>query len=786
MRNLAEIVLFLTLTAGVGFAATAESFRIANARVVYADEYLKTGFQPWGRMAAVELAEILSKLTASEVKAFPESKAPVGDGRTIYVGPVGAAAALSVGKPDVFAFRVRVEPECVFLLGRNETSTSYAVTEFLESSCGYLFLTQNGQNPYVVNPSLAVRCRDDVFAPAIPYRTVYRGYVMSWLYGDDLPLTAANWHNFARQRRLCSRGEDHEQSHRVRRIDGTDCHLAYAFLPPENYFKEHPDWYSMDERGTRTCVLHGGGQLCYSNRAMRDEYAKNLLAMVEADVRTNDLKRGTVYDISQLDGTMRLCRCPECKKVLAKYAVKGGDFRNCGDSGLQLEFVNDIAARVAAKHPEVKLRVFAYVSTESVPEGLEVHPNVVIRWCDVYTWSDHMRPLSHPVNARNLEVAKGWFAKTKNIDIWDYMLDYTIPEVNAEALQADARLFRDLGARDIMMETGYHDQPFYDLHQYLFDKLYFNPDEDVSRLIDAYCTVYGKGAAKMREMIDFIMKLERETPPRSLNKWHIRELGWYTIPNFEWMHRLGDEAYALEADPFKRSRIAFVLSGIDNWLMEQYASLYGKDEAAAAARADYVRYTREWATVECGKDAKRRARVEKKLDDMMALDGLRFSDLPAGLEKVSAKELKCIDWRAKRFTPMGRFLMDDPRSESGKAVRYQPLKLPAFPFVGGVLDNATDKRLVEFDVKRPADLKEGEFRWFMVCTVTIGRDSAMWLFDTVQAIFKGYYVNCDGAVVDLNRHDIWVSLRFAGPTYFPGSKEPDAIFMDRVLLRRVK
>ena len=801
MKTPALLVLCVAVLAG----CAKEPFKVADSAVVYADAYRETKVEPWGRMAAADLARILSLVTGSEVKAYSESEwqsstsqprnlatsqprnlATSQPRNIIYVGPVKAAEGLEVGKPGVFAFRVKVEPERVFLLGRNETGSSYAVTEFLERFCGYRFLSQDGENPYAVNPALAIAPADLSLAPAIPYRRVYRGWIKSWVQGNDLPKTAANWRNFARQRRLETRVADQEPSHRVHEVNHSTCHLAFTFLPPDKYAKAHPEWYSMDENGSRNSIPNGGGQLCYSNGAMREEYAKNLLAMIAADRAADSAGAPRVYDCTQLDNTSRLCLCPECRKVIAKYDRKPGGHRDGGDAGLQLEFANDIAARVAAKYPDVKVRIFAYVSTEAVPEGIEVHPNVVIWWCDVYTWSDHMRALRHPVNVRNCGELSGWLGKTKNFHLWDYMLYGTVPEVNAEAIRDDARLFRDLGVDDIFMESEYHDQPFYDLHQYLFDKLYFDPDDDPDRLIGEYCAVYGKGAAKMRELIGLLMKWEREGVPESMEKWHQRELPWYTVENFNRMRELAEAAYALEDGIVPRSRIAYVLAGIDKWLMEKSASVYGKEDETARLRADYVRYSKEWACRESEDPAKRKV-LAKKLDDALLVDTLQFGQLPAELKGVSAADLKCIDWRSKKMGS-GLKLVDDPASESGKSYCYRAAKMPDFPITGGVFDIKTKKVLARCQVERPPDLKEGEFFWTKLCPVTLGWNSYLWLTGSwkVQAHFKSFYVNCDGAAVDVNRYEVWVSLRFAGPKYFPGSKAEDAFYMDRVVLRRIK
>ena len=70
--------------------------------------------------------------------------------------------------------------------------------------------------------------------------------------------------------------------------------------------------------------------------------------------------------------------------------------------------------------------------------------------------------------------------------------------------------------------------------------------------------------------------------------------------------------------------------------------------------------------------------------------------------------------------------------------------------------------------------------------VRIGMNSYFWMTGLwkLQAYFQHLYVNCDGAPVNLNDYELWVSLKFEGPSYYPGSGKTDGIWFDRVALRR--
>lgn len=762
-----------------------EGFVVRDCTVVYEEAFAKTQGDAWGRDAARDLSEMLSKVTASTVKAYPESKAPANPGRVIYLGRCEASKDLDTSAYSPCEFRVKVTPERVFLLGRTETAASYAMTEFIERFCGYKFLSQNGENPYDVKPDLSVAPCDFTRRPAIEYRRIYRGYVNGWLGVKDMPKTTRNFMQFQRQRRCRLPDRDYEAEFRCRRLMQADCHLIYQYLHPDKYFKDHPEWYSMDRSGNRCNLVNAGCQLCYSNMEMRDEFAKNLIALIDADKAANPTNYERLYDMGQGDSCTRLCFCPNCSKIVEKYnRVKGGNWEG-GDCALQLDFANDIAARVHAKHPEIKLRIFAYVSSEERPKAIKPAPGVIPWFCDLYTFSDHMLPLEHPLNKVKLDNLRDWCKVSEYVKIWDYMLYGTTPEVNVDAIAADARLYKRLGIKDVFMETEFKYQPFYDLHMYLLSELYFDPDQDPEKLIDTWVRVYGKAAPKMREAIEYIRMLERDYPPEDLSMWHSRRLPWYTADKLEKFRSLCLEAYAMDDSPSVRQRIAIAISGVDGRLFDIYRCIYGKDELAAARFKENKWATKEWATYEVSDNPAQKADIEKRIDERMSVYTLRFSQLPDELKDVPPADLKCLDWHGKYlcFTNNDESrLEDDPDSETGKAVvkRFtRPGAKLMLPIKGGVYDNLLKKVLMPAQVDVTPEKRDGKYHWYRLGKVTIDRASKLWLFPGwgFQCLFHDSYTICDGAAEEINTFEIWISVKV------PEASEE--VFIDRMCLRRV-
>lgn len=110
-------------------------------------------------------------------------------------------------------------------------------------------------------------------------------------------------------------------------------------------------------------------QICYNDDAIYKEVSKNVLAKVE---RT--LERGYNCDrisVAPMDNT-KYCACRSCR--LQNYAEKSY-------MGSQLQFVNRIAADVAAVYPEVHVMTTAYWLARKPPVTLEPGETVDILYC---------------------------------------------------------------------------------------------------------------------------------------------------------------------------------------------------------------------------------------------------------------------------------------------------------------------------------------------------------------------------------------------------------------------
>lgn len=724
-----------------------------------------------------DLALVLERRTG--VKPSVADRLPPGATAAIFLGP----AALRESGEDVSGlrrgdWRIKAVPGRVFLLGRGVYAANAAVVEFAERFCDYFFLTLQGDDPCVCDPEATVPVCDMTVRPAVYKRTVSTGLNN----GHSYPTVVGQLRNWKRRWRGqgFGRSPSFQLENDYRYSPQTlGCHSSFDYLPPEKWFKVHPEWYSMRTDGKRYALAQNRSQLCYSNREAREEIYASLERFVAADRAANPTNYPTIYDFSQQDNSDFLCHCPDCKKVIAKYNRVPGGHKEGGDAGLQLECVNELARRIRVKYPDVKIRTFAYVSTECPPKPgtLTLEPNVVIWWCDVYSYSDHTLPLNTPghYNRKQADEIEEWLRLARHVEMWDYML-YTddFPEVSPDAIKADAQYLSGLGLESIYFESEFHHQPFWELNHFLFRELYIRPGLDVDKLIHKYCRVYGAAAPTMEAAIQDLRRTIAASHAETPNAWHSRNLPWLTDANLTRFAEAFQRAYAKAGDDARaRQRIA-------NALAATWKKLYWirrvdpkRSAAAKAAGEKWLRFAREEIAGRFMEDKDRPAALAA-LEEEFALANLHFTDLPAELQGVSEADLICLDYHA---TTSGRTIVNDPRSECGKALksnrddRAGPVSQPVNC---GVYDDiAKENRSYSVD-----GLKEGDgYRWLKLGETYVGRSSYFWFPGNwaSNVSFVGRHILADGLAVDPNHYDFWVSARY----------EKGTLYVDRVVLRRL-
>jgi hypothetical protein len=124
------------------------------------------------------------------------------------------------------------------------------------------------------------------------------------------------------------------------------------------------------------------------------------------------------------------------------------------------------------------------------------------------------------------------------------------------------------------------------------------------------------------------------------------------------------------------------------------------------------------------------------------------------------------------------FVVDDPESEAGRAVRIDADGSSHFnlPYTIGLYDRAGGKTVMKKSFPKP--LSEKGYAWYCIGKSTLPSDSYIWLTGTWQTSLR-FWKNRE---LHGRTFEMYVSAKFTGRKYQKGSNEPSRIWIDRVVL----
>ena len=578
-------------------------------------------------------------------------------------------------------------------------------------------------------------------------------------------------------------------------------HTTWQYMGVGKYFGEHPEWYAeIDGKRFRGGDNGAGTQLCLSNKEMRKEFLKLLMASIRKS-KENAAEHGVdaplIYAIDQNDN-QRYCRCAECNALAAKY---GGT-----QSGVILDFANEIAAAVAAEAPDVLLCVLAYQYSEPVPKGIKPAGNVIVCFTD--TASNVLQPLSSSHNRYFSGLLGEWSKIAHTLRVWDYAITYQSPcemPYNSEwTYQDDMQLFHlsnvkqvftemeepvisDVRDYKMLLKTAVLEDPYLD-----YDKLRRETARDL----------YGKAADIFLRYRD-ILKASQDAKGTGLGMYpnanSFTHLDYDTVVKSQ---QCFEEGLALlknspaELTRWRRARI-----GIDRAtlicsrnLMLEYkrrnGSLKGypfdRQAIAERIRAE-VKPLAEVRLTEKARESFFKS-IEKELATYLLPIPESSLELPKQFQNLPRERV--YDYNLEntmRWRDIAK-MVDDEESPMKRVARIEfPNSCPdakienfQFPITFGTYSESLRKTLWWANLTKNMVTEPG-YHWYKIGSTTLTGDTLMYFF-------KGWEIKLGvGDAFDMNepdaKVDVWVSVKFTGPSFpFGKAEEQDAIWFDRAIL----
>lgn len=423
------------------------------------------------RHAAAELAGILQQVTGGTFAVTESATLPAGP--AVLVGPgralTQAAADLKLDtlKPDGIIIETRGNK--LLLVGDEPRGTLYAVYTFLKDAVGCRWWSSKAST-IPSRPSLTVPDQKVRYVPPLEYREPF------WYDAFDADFAVRNYYNGMRANLDSKRGGKISYGSMF-------VHTFDRLVPPEKYFKDHPEWYS-ERNGKRIGANGERTQLCVTNPEVKQFVLQQVLEWIPNNPEAK------IISISQNDWDAH-CLCAECLKL---EEAEGSPM------GPLLIFINELAAEIGKKHPEIAVDTLAYQYTRKPPKTVRPLPNVIIRLCSIEC--DFSTPLTSEVNRTFADDIKGWSKISDRLYIWDYTTNfhsYVQPHPNLRVLAPNVRFFVEHGVKGIFEQGAYqsHGAEFAELKAWVLAQLLWNPQLDGEQLVAEFINGYYGAAAPM-------------------------------------------------------------------------------------------------------------------------------------------------------------------------------------------------------------------------------------------------------------------------------------------------
>lgn len=267
-------------------------------------------------------------------------------------------------------------------------------------------------------------------------------------------------------------------------------HTAAQIVPPDKYFKTHPEYFAMQEDGTRTT-----SQLCPTEPAVAQIAIDYVLRVLKENPHTE------LVSVSKNDCRL-VCLCPRCKPL---REAEGSDMAN------QLVLVNQVAEAIEIDYPKVTVDTLAYLDTIAVPKTARPRRNVAVRLCDdvAGAWTYPFTPAEQCDLAK---LVREWSAVGCQIYIWDYTVNYShylAPMPNLDVIAANIRFWIRSSARGVMLEGAYQGPGEQDeLKSWVAAKLMWNPSLDENALAGDFIRGhYGDAAPALEEYQQLLIRM---------------------------------------------------------------------------------------------------------------------------------------------------------------------------------------------------------------------------------------------------------------------------------------
>ncbi len=430
--------------------------------------------------SAETLSDVIDEMTGVKLPVIRESENKKSN-KYICID-----TALNTARPNdsdiADGYRTVADENGIFICGATESGSRNGVYAFIENALGCVFLTPD--ETYIPKCSdLWIYKTNEISKPSTLWRDVYSYETAQNKWAAKLRLNGIDV-------------ETDETGLNIEELQyegwGTWCHNCYQYLSPDDYFNEHPEYFS-EKNGKRVTTYKGrDAYLCLSNPDVF-EIVKNSLAEKIAE-NPDQL----YWDFSGNDNpSLAGCECSKCK---AADKAAGGT-----GMGTLLPFLN----KLAQAFPDKYISSLAYLHTLKAPKNIKAEPNVVIKLCSMP--GDQASSYYDGANSNSEEFktqVEEWSKITDKIVVWDYVVNFShllMPFPNFAVQAKNQKFYEDNNIIGIFHQASREKGgEFACLRAYVLSHLMWEGSNmNVADCVSKYlCACYGKAAPSVIEYMN--------------------------------------------------------------------------------------------------------------------------------------------------------------------------------------------------------------------------------------------------------------------------------------------
>ncbi|MFO7775431.1 MAG: DUF4838 domain-containing protein [Candidatus Hydrogenedentota bacterium] len=428
--------------------------------------------------AADDLQHHLAEMTGARLpiqtdeEPLPERAILLGDNR--FLDEVGVEPAWDRLGDEGYHIQT-AEPHLV-IVGGPVRGTAYGVYGLLDDHWGCRWLTAEVSH-VPEREQLELPDIDETVVPPLMYRESF------WVEASDPMWNLRNRLNGAW---ITSPREEHGGGFYY---DGV--HTFYPFVPPGEYFDDHPEYYSLIDGERRW----EHAQLCLTNEDVLE------IVIEQVRQRFEEVPEADVVSVSQNDWR-NPCQCEACQAIAEEEGSEAGPL---------LHFVNQVADAIREDYPDRYVGTLAYQYTRTPPENIVPRDNVAIRLCSIECCFSHtLEECDAGQNEAFAEDIRGWQELTDNLFIWDYTTNfshYHQPHPNLRSLRPNIQFFVEHDVQGIFEQGNYNSAGHGEmapLRNYLLARFLWDPERDYETTLTEFLDLYyGDAAPHVRDYIAF-------------------------------------------------------------------------------------------------------------------------------------------------------------------------------------------------------------------------------------------------------------------------------------------